>query len=227
MIIPPRRPEHGSDYVSRSVYQVMTRFAREGEEHPDWWDWYVIGGRRSGEHIRAGLPEDKLKEFCEELERRNVTVSVHRFGKEELIPKKQEASVDALWREFFPGAGDKCLLFRHSDSQWSDSGEESVDVMPVGQLPKGLSAHTLIVAGPDWSDKHKLRAHFMLHKKVWNGCNLQATDWDGNVLKGIELANEDHYVKKSVTAEWLAVTVDYHHRTDYDRLYKILQDLNP
>src|SRR5262249_40317543 len=119
--------------------------------------------------------------------------------------KEEKASVDTLWREFFPGAGDKCLV--QSGSPWSQSGEESVDVMPVGQLPKRLSAATLIVARPDWSDKHKLRAHFMLHTKVWNGCNLQATDWDGNVLKGIELAQADD---NPVTAEWLAVTVDYH-----------------
>ena len=42
MIIPPRRPEHGSDYVSRSVYQVMTRFARECEEHPAGGNWYAL-----------------------------------------------------------------------------------------------------------------------------------------------------------------------------------------
>jgi hypothetical protein len=128
-----------------------------------------------------------------------------------------------------------------------------------------LSAATLIVAGPDWSDKHKLRARFMLCMDVWNVCNLlitalnqgchargegigfactgsgddqerslkmdlllegssaeelctaTGTDWDGNVIKGIELAKEelakeDHYVKNfnPVIAEWLAVTVDYH-----------------
>jgi hypothetical protein len=201
VIIPPRRPEHGSDYVGRSVYQVMTSLAREGDERPDWWDRYIIGGRWMGEHVLAGLPEDKLAEFCEELRQLQLPVS-------SLCGQEEEASVDALWREFFPGAGDKCLYTRRSP--WSHSGEESGDVMPVGQLPKRLSAATLIVARPDWSGKHKLRAHFMLHTKVWNGCNLQATDWNGNVLKGIEL---DDYVKNwlnPITAEWLAVTVDYH-----------------
>jgi len=203
VITPPRRPEHDGDYVGLSVCQVMTSLAMEGDERPDWWDWYVIGGRWSGQHVVAGLPEDKLKGFCEELERRQLPDSCDYF--EGLNSKDQEAA-DALWREFFPGAGDKCLLLHRC-------GEQSVDVMPVGQLPKRLSAATLIVAGPDCSDEHELRARFMLHTKVWNGCNLQPTNWDGNVLKGIELAKDD-YVKTHldpVTAEWLAVTVDYHY----------------
>src|SRR5262249_42407389 len=168
-IVPPPRPEHGSDYVDWSVYQVMTSLAREGDERPDWWDSYLIGGRWSGQHVLAGLPEDKLKEFREELKRRQLPVSCVRFFEEELNSKEHEASADALWREFFPGAGDKCLLLYPPGSPWLDS----VDVMPVGQLPKRLSAATLIVAGPDWSDKHELRARFMLHMEVWNGCNLQ------------------------------------------------------
>jgi hypothetical protein len=208
VIIPPRRPEHGSDYVGWSVYQVMTSLARQGDKN--WWDRYIIGGRWRGEHVLAGLPKDKLAEFREELKQRHFAAEFREELEQWHFPvssvrcgKEEEAYVDALWREFFPGAGDKCLLVAWP---WSNSGEESVDVMPVGQLPMRLSAATLIVTRPDCFDKHKLWADFMLHTQVWNGCNLQATNWDGNVLKGIELAAKDY---NPVTAEWLAVTVDY------------------
>lgn len=40
-----------------------------------FYDWYVIGGRYSGEKIIQALDQDKLKLFYEELSQKNFTVS--------------------------------------------------------------------------------------------------------------------------------------------------------
>src|SRR4051812_29260376 len=112
VLIPP------TENIPEAIKQVFDSLRRRDEnDEPydigDWWDWYVIGGRWSGNKLLATLDPKKLEEFEETLQGMNLTVAGLVAGKQELRPVSQEVQVDALWRETFPGRGDKCLLFKH------------------------------------------------------------------------------------------------------------------
>lgn len=213
IVIPPRTD------VPSAVTQVMEYFCDEPEDgekgNADWWDFFIIGGRWSGNKLQASLDPGKLEAFHKTLQKRKVTVSGLVCGKEELQPSSQIPSVDRLWREFFPGKGDKCPLFQHSRDQYRKEGFYADDVCRVADVPERLECTRLILAGPHWKEKEKLEAKRMLVAEFWNKVEHQKTDYDGNVAKGIQrFVTEDAEsrapVKLPSLDDWQVVTVDYH-----------------
>lgn len=203
------------DYIQQ-IEKIMAPF-REGNDGEDasshqFWDWYQIGGRWSGNKLRARLGEDRIDEFCAELNRRQVTVSGLQWGKQELSPASQIPEVDALWREWFPNSGsDACLLFKHAG-----------DVLPLDacsfeEAPLDMKCERVIVAGPRWNDDNTLEAASMQQADFWNGVNHCPTTWDGTLRQAIERHAErlssykDEYRERhTVRPDWLVVTIDYH-----------------
>ena len=212
--------------VTAAVTQVMDSFRSEPDEEDgdlgeaDWWDFWIIGGRFSGHKVQSSLDKSRLEEFNKELNRRNVTVSGFTSGKQELSPATQIPMVDALWREWFPGAGDKCILFKHSNDQYRKDGYYAEDVCTIDKLPDRLECERLIVAGPHWNDASKLMAKRHLAAKFWNGVEHQKTDFDGKVKPALmamlaELEkppDQQCYSARglSLSPAHKVVTVDYH-----------------
>lgn len=196
IVIPP------TDDVAESVKQIMGYFDEESGIY-QWFDFYVIGGRFSGHKLTASLDPQRLDAFHAALKERRVTVSGLVCGKQELSPASQIPIVDALWREFFPGKGEKCLLFAHSNDQYGRNGIYGHDICAAKDVPEGLTCERLIIAGPHW-DKEKgpnaIQPERMLATEFWNGVEHQKTKFDGKVKPALAETSPD----------WLVVTVDYH-----------------
>jgi len=238
ILLPP-----GTKDIKAAIDQVMNFFCNATEDDDgketigecDWWDYWQIGGRWSGNKTKATIPQERLDEFCAELNRRGVTVSGFTAGKQELNPPSQIPEVDALWREWFPGAGEQCQIFAHSGNRG-----DIIDgnICTVADVPDNLTAERLILAGPHWdaaSHPNDLEATDMIVTEYWNRCRHQKTDWDGNVAEGIrrfvakgteeaecykarktergEEIDEEWVARKERKIpgpNWLVVTVDYH-----------------
>lgn len=216
-------PESDNDYVQSAVSRILSPFDENNDENRHtFWDWWVIGGRFAGTKLTSALDPEKLESFWEWLKLEGVTVSGLTAGKQRLQPEGQIDKVDAKWRELFPesGAG-PCPLFAHSNDQYDSESTLSGDIARFRDLPARLECKRFIVAGQSWSDdgdwNGPLEAKFMLCQTVWNGVNHMDVAWDGTVRDALEKFNKtlEHYrdeyrEKITPTADWLAVTVDYH-----------------
>lgn len=198
--------------VAAAVKKIMAPFcehSRDEDSLPPFWDWYVIGGRWAGEKLRVRLGKDKLEAFWAAIKAANVTVSGLQAGKPTLSPASQIPAVDALWREHFPGTTEACPLFDHC-------GESVVgDICALSELPDGLTASRVIVAGPDYQDV--ISAQFMAQESFWNGVDHVETKWDGTVhgalvdyAEKLSAYQQEYAEKNTPKPDWLLVTVDYH-----------------
>ncbi len=221
IIIPP-----GHDVVE-AVQAILAPYSENLDANDDvasghpFWDFYMIGGRFAGRKAECGLDQGKLKDFRKWMIDEKVMVQGLVCGKEELATEEMRVKVDAKWREMFPGGGPKCTLFRHSNDQYANDEWLPGDVMPLADLPKGLSASRVIIAAPGWVKEGwngKLRATFMIQGDFWNGVTWVDTTWDGKVQSAIDQHESqvkkhgtDDYIKVATpTGEWVAITVDYH-----------------
>src|ERR1700689_5540903 len=137
VIMPP------ADDVRVAITEIMKPFD-EGEEdsHHPFWDWWVIGGRWSGNKLLSTV--GSLDQFYERLKAMKITVSSITCGKQTLSPPDQADKVNALWNEIFPDAPMKeCPLF---DSYKGGDG----DVMAYGELPTSIGCERVIVAAPNY-----------------------------------------------------------------------------
>ncbi|HEY6437871.1 MAG TPA: hypothetical protein VIY47_14870, partial [Ignavibacteriaceae bacterium] len=96
IIMPP------TDNVKEKISEILAPFDEDPKDDERgrnaFWDWYVIGGRYSGQHLLSKYEGEKLEAFYEELNRNNITVSGLVSGKQELKPVEQIPFVDALWQ---------------------------------------------------------------------------------------------------------------------------------
>lgn len=208
--------------VEEAVRQILNPF-KEGEEDEDgnltkysFWDWYVIGGRWSGEKLIQTLDEKQLEKFYFTLVEKGITVSSFTSGKQEIAPASQTPIIDSLWREYFPEGGDVCPLFRHYNDPYKDNVNYP-DVMKFSEVSKDLVASRVIIAGLHWNDKYVLEAKTMVEDSVYNGVNWVDTTWDGTLNKAIKIHNKryettlpEYKAEYVIGDDWLVVTVDYH-----------------
>lgn len=217
IILPP------TENVEESIKTILEPFSEHNEDaHHSFWDWWVIGGRYAGEKFLSSLDKARLDAFYQWCEDEKVTVSGLTCGKQEISPSSQIPKVDAKWNELFPeNNGRACPLFSHSNNQY-DSKDTIEDICTVGSLPKAFSAERLIIAAPSYETETKERtgepeAVFMISQDFWNGVTHVKSNWNGNVLKGLKMAEKkfknyaDSYRKICTPQkDWLSVTVDYH-----------------
>ena len=203
----------GGDLQER-VSQVMARFREsDGEEedngYPSFHDYYLIGGRWSGDKLEDRAPEGAVDAFYERLKSEGVTVSGLRFGKQTIMPESQIHIVDRLWREMVPGCGDVCPIFDHYKG-------DLLDVCKVSDISETLKCATFGVAQAIYTEGYEMVT--LQHSSIWNGVDHQDTAFDGFVKKAIEDHNSrliDRASKEraeclTVTDDWLCVTIDYH-----------------
>lgn len=97
----------------------------EEAERDCFWDWYVIGGRWSGQHSLSMLNEEKLENF---------------YGLMKSL--KDEQSIDLLFDLYFPEYGYPCPFTRNAyDGLYED------DIWPLEQIPGNYKCYTLVVPG--------------------------------------------------------------------------------
>jgi hypothetical protein len=207
-----------TDNVESALAKIMAPFDEGGTDeggNPNqhgFWDWYQIGGRWGGAKIEANLGKERLADFNKALIERKVTVSGLQFGKQTLQPASQVGMVDALWREMFPDSGlSVCPLFDHAPKVIDG------DICKLSEVPDGLTAERVIIAGPSWKDDGTFSAEYMISEDIWNGVMHVKTQWDGQFKTAIDAFAEniksyrdDYREKRTPKDDWLVVTVDYH-----------------
>ena len=207
IVIPP------TEDIEKAISEIMTPFDENGEDSDHaFWDFYSIGGRWAGNKTKSKLDPEKLKSFYDWMKSENVMVKGFTCGKEELANKETEEKVDAKWREIFPEAGNKCLLFKHSNNQYDEFLDG--DICPISEVPDNFECERIIFAS---KHDNKYQADCMIQTEYWNGVSLNKTVWDGHFDNAIKIMNEeysyykDEYRKeKTPKSDWLVVTVDYH-----------------
>lgn len=213
IIMPP------TDNIEKAVQQILSPFDENQEDaRHAFWDFYVIGGRFAGRKLDFMIDPEKKKAFFQELTDRKITVSGITCGKQELQPASQIPMVAALWNEYFPDAPVRvCPFFRHFNDQYKNSAGFP-DICTLEQMPAGLTASRVIIAGPHWDDETGgFEAKRMLSDDIWNGVTHVDTAWDGKVQTVIDQhrdylkhAKPEYAAKHVPQADWLVVTVDYH-----------------
>jgi hypothetical protein len=58
--------------------------------------------------------------------------------------------------------------------------------MSLKDMPTGLTASHVIVAGPSYMDDGTLEAKHMIQESMWNGVSHVDSKWDGTVQSDIE-----------------------------------------
>lgn len=201
-----------TDKVTEEISKILAPFdedPKDGErERHAFWDWYVIGGRYSGQHLLSKYEGEKLDSFYEELNRNNITVSGLVSGKQELQPAEQIPFVDALWQTHFPDEDGPCPIFKHYNNQYKNSYE---DVCRVADLQDGLYCSRVIITDSEF------KPQFMIEDSYWNGVSWVDSKWDGSVKDAVKMYSEksDRYKAEwlelnKIRPQWLLVTVDYH-----------------
>jgi len=203
--------------IDAAVTKIMAPFDENGDEKDEdfsrrnaFWDFWVVGGRWSGQKVLAVFGEDRIEAFNAVLDKRHVTISGIRFGKPTLKPESQQAMVDALWAEMFPDAPmTQCPLFDHAKG-------ESGDVMLLRDTPRMMKCEHVIVAGPNYTGE-KIETLHMLRGSIWNGVTHQETAWDKTIHGALAEFSErlasykfEYAQTRSPTDDWISVTVDYH-----------------
>ena len=181
IIMPP------TDDVSAAVKEILTPFDENAEDSEDrsmryvFWDYWLIGGRWSGNKLLSLLGDERLDAFRQLLADRHITAAGLQWGKPTLSPADQRPIVDAMWRDAFPDAPIfECPLF---DYYKGNSG----DVMMLKEAPRAITCQRVIVAAPDYKGE-RLESVYMIQESIWNGVTHVETTWD----------------------DWLVVTIDYH-----------------
>jgi len=201
--------------IEAAVSNIMAPFDENGEgknysRKYAFWDFWNIGGRYSGTKMMQIIGNERIQQFRELLNERHITVNKLKFGKPTLNPPDQTDMVNALWSDTFPNSSVKtCPLF----DNYTDI---SMDIMTLKDVPRYLTCERVIVAGPDYNEKHVV-ATTMISEDTYNGVSWQRTTWDRTIGSAIEMAENDlkyakkEYAEKRIPADdWLVVTVDYH-----------------
>ena len=201
--------------LKEAIDEILKDF-KEGEEESRnaFFDWYVIGGRWASHKQMADLDEARLEQFYQWMEEEKITVSSFQAGKQTLNPSSQIEKVDSKWSELFPELSGPCILFNHSNDQYTDS-EHYPDVTSLKDVNKTLLASRVIIAGPNYEGK--IKAQYMVSSSIWNGVNYENTAWSGNVLDAvskheeeIKSYTEEYKEKLTPKDDWVCVTIDYH-----------------
>ena len=218
VVMPPKPEDQDLEaYITKVLEQTLAPYDdSNGEAKHSFWDWWVVGGRWSGEKLIQSLDQDQLQKFNDKLNKHKITVSALIAGKESLKPDSQIEEVDKLWQDFFPGKGDVCPLFSHYEERFMDGSGSPVDVCEIKDMPDRLTASRVITTQWDKYGK-KWQAFFMKETEVWNGVNFERTEWDSLVKSALRACEDrsrnysEEWLKgHRLMPDWLAVTVDYH-----------------
>lgn len=208
-ILKPFNENHGDENYCEHCCEYENRSGHE------FWDFYIIGGRWSGNHILSKFDPEKILEFHQKLTDMEITVSGLQWGKQELNPSNQVEIVDELWREHFPEGGDTCPIFQHYNDQYKHNVKYP-DVIKLKDIPPYQKASRVLIAGISPRD-HALKTEYRIDEDYWNGvCHIDS-NWDKKVTTAIEMHlkimerySEEWKEAFTPTDDWLLVTVDTH-----------------
>ena len=220
MFLPPQASENIEVWITNLLTPFAVHYKDEqyGDPNPyAFYDYYRIGGGYAGRHLLQRIDPDgsRTREIWADY-RALFDNQKHRDLDDEAVELRHRN----LWRNHFPDGGPICPLFQ------SNVKVES-DICLVGELAPGLTAARMFVAQnrngdtagelPEHLNMHSV-CFYMLCVEVWNGANLQRTDWNGLVSDGIERQQahvrqhyrQEFYQDYAINDDWLVATIDYH-----------------
>lgn len=174
--------------------QVVSALRGLEEENDGFYDWYVIGGRWSGEHtawlLRAKFG-DKLEKISKEFEKD--------FGwwtnKDNDEAKRAKQYEEVFERHISKAEWDKRPLPGWRDTYKQDGFDD--DIIAIEDVPwEAFTCYTFVLParGKEYADARKY-----WHSEIWNGSTHQSSQYDVRKILA------EHKLKGGYL-----VTVDYH-----------------
>ena len=207
LIIPKIKDLSLNEQIERIMKQVINKTT---------FSYYIIGGRFAGRKKIDELDDNKMDNFYNKLQEKEITVSGIVAGKETLKPKEQIEKVDNLWFKYFPDwQGEHCPVFDHANKKYEDDPIYG-DIMELGNVAVNqVECNTVIFAHYDAHDYNEWNIERMYRTKVYNGFTHQETKFDGQLgeamikyEKHLEQLNDDFAEKINLEKDWLTITLD-------------------
>lgn len=236
LILPPQ-PDR--EAVRKASHQILLPFREEQDPLPEdeyheiyeghrFWDWYVIGGRWTRDHIVARLDETKLQDFWDNFAEAGMEGPGFQMpGSHPQLTPESVLRAHELWADFFPN--DECPFWQKDGRRPGEACDHKSDICTVGELGENAGAYRLLIATLDGHLKYK--AAHLISTSFWNSVSWQDAKWEGDVhqaigdYNGTRQAEIDRRRDKDGVADewslkygipslvgddWHAVTVDYH-----------------
>ena len=182
--------ERQEDYIE----QVRKTLHGLHEEDGGFYDWYVIGGRWSGEHTRWLLKNKfgsrKIDRINDEFDKKYGWWENHENTREIRAKQYEEVFRKYISKKEYDG-----MIPAWRDT-YKDDGYED-DIIAVSEIPKKFfGCYTLVLSerGNKWENE---RRYF--HTEVYNGSTFQDTKF-----------NPREILTKHNIYDGFLVTVDYH-----------------
>jgi len=157
------------------------------------WDWYVIGGRWSGDHTLAMMSSDGLKKFWQEFEKLGLGWTSAEHPEEE-----RRKAAWALWKEHFPQYRGTPPVYRNCYAA-DGLGDDVIDVI---DCPPRLGCYTLVLPkGPKGTHERRSRVRILEVEKYVPGQGFKPTEFDGKIAP---------VLKREGIEDGKIVTVDIH-----------------
>lgn len=175
--------------------QVVSALRGLEEDKDGFYDWYVIGGRWSGEHsvwqIQKECGADTLKKIHDEFEKE--------FGwwtnKDNDEHKRAKQYEEVFRRHISKAQWDKEPLPGWRDTYKQDGFDD--DIIAVADIPwEFFTCYTFVLSarGKEYVDARKY-----WHSEIWNGSTHQESQYDVRKI-----------LKEHKCSGGYLVTVDYH-----------------
>jgi len=188
---------HGEIWVpNKNGYRSQVDKALEGltEENNGFYDWYVIGGRWSGEHtlwlLKNKFGSRKIDRIHDEFDKKHGWWTNSEKSKELRAKQYEEVFRNHISEEEYNG-----IMPAWRDNYKEDGYED--DILAVTDIPrKFFTCYTLVLSprGEKWEEERKY-----YHSEIWNGSIHQDTEFNPKEIL------EQHNIY-----DGFLVTVDYH-----------------
>ena len=193
-----------------------------------FYDYYVVGGRWSGDHLRTRMEQDhgeRWSAFINEMENSDIMVSGVIAGKPTPVGDGVNRVQD-VWQRHFPEFADIHNPLFNIPGVFPQK-QIAGDVCTFHAIPISTTCSHFAVATPERKfsaerqefigDVQTYKLTFQLVTSLYNGSTWQNTSFDGTLQSALDHYNKilqryraafrDLYTPKE---DWLCVTIDYH-----------------
>lgn len=168
-------------------YVSMAMNPFQEEDSNGWWDWFVIGGRWSGQLSRIKLDPEKLKEFGKQVEEQGLN-----WVSKDKPENLQNARAKELWHTIFGEDSEPLVGRDRYEGFYEDDVQEAANF--TEEELKRLNTASVVIIGEEMIADH--------HSEKWVDHSWETDDnWDKDYYTRF-LANLDPNDR--------LVIVDYH-----------------
>lgn len=188
IIVPPHLDPVEAIGLAMDPYNMN----HDSEDFVDtFFDYYNIGGRWSGTHLKSKLGLKRLQIFENEI--LQIKPGLRDFPN---TPEDKKRCFE-IWGKHFPEVKDSCPFWGNQAPEGTNEDYHFLDITTVGELGDEVKCATFAIINC-YGESFKN----LIHLEEWNG-----EDWE---LTGFNGVKEELLRHPSVRKDWWIVTLDYH-----------------